>query len=247
MSVSYTKDFLVDSRDVDLTGNARPSAVLGYLQEAATLAAEQLHVSGPETRAKYNAFWMIVRMWVKLDEPLRWNESFTIHTWHRGAKGASSYRDFDIIKNGKVIGEAVSTWVLADCDNFSLMRMDRLGEFQSTGGGELCKDIKLHRVKLPAELPHEEARPMRYSDTDINNHVNNTRYADFACDALRMDRMPAGQFLSAMQIGYLAECRPGDLLTMQVGDLEDCRYVRGVDPDGVGRFEATVAFCEIKA
>ena len=105
MSVSYTKDFLVDSRDVDLTGNARPSAVLGYLQEAATLAAEQLHVSGPETRAKYNAFWMIVRMRVKLDQPLRWNESFTIHTWHRGAKGASSYRDFDLIKNGKVIGK----------------------------------------------------------------------------------------------------------------------------------------------
>jgi len=237
MSVSYTKDFLVDSRDVDLTGNARPSAVLGYLQEAATLAAEQLHVSGPETRAKYNAFWMIVRMWVKLDEPLHWNESFTIHTWHRGAKGASSYRDFDIIKNGKVIGEAVSTWVLADCDNFSLMRMDKLGEFQSTSGGELCKDIKLHRVKLPAELPHEEARPMRYSDTDINGHVNNAKYADFACDALHMEDRLDGKYIREFQLSYASQCMAGETVTLKTAAEGDTCWARGVGGDGKERFE----------
>ena len=39
MSVTYEQTFTVDSRDVDLTGCARPSAILGYLQEAATMAA----------------------------------------------------------------------------------------------------------------------------------------------------------------------------------------------------------------
>lgn len=51
---------------------------------------------------------------------------------------------------------------------------------------------------------------MHYSDTDVNGHVNNTRYADFACDAVELDRLPENQFLTEMQIGYLAECRRGD-------------------------------------
>lgn len=238
MSVSYTQDFLVDSRDVDLTGYARPSAVLGYLQEMATVAAGKLHVSGPETRAKYNCFWMIVRMWVKLDEPLRWNDTFTIHTWHRGAKGASSYRDFDIIRDGKVIGEAVSTWVLADCDDFSLLRLDKLEEFHTTDGGELCKSIKLHRVKLPAELPGEELRPMRYSDTDINSHVNNARYADFACDALHMEDKLDGKFIREFQLSYASQCMAGETVTLQTAVEGDSCWARGVGADGKERFES---------
>ena len=54
---------------------------------------------------------------------------------------------------------------------------------------------------------------MHYSDTDVNGHVNNTRYADFACDAVELDKLPPEQFLAEMQIGYLAECRPGRFWT----------------------------------
>ena len=85
---------------------------------------------------------------------------------------------------------------------------------------------------------------MRYSDTDINGHVNNTRYADFACDALDMDQLEQGHFLSTMQIGYLAECRPGDVLSIQTGEQEGGHYVCGLDREGKSRFEAELFFGE---
>ena len=96
--------------------------------------------------------------------------------------------------------------------------MRDLAEFQGTDGGELCKDIKLHRVKLPQVFDGREERAMRYSDTDINGHVNNTRYADFVCDALRLEGLPRSRFLSELQIGYTAESRAGDVLTLEVGE-----------------------------
>ena len=40
MGQFFEYEMTVDSRDVDGWGRCRPSAVLGYLQEAATLAAE---------------------------------------------------------------------------------------------------------------------------------------------------------------------------------------------------------------
>ena len=75
-------DFRVDSRDVDLFGHCRPSAVLGVLQEAATQAALALGVSGPEIKEKYNCLWMVTRNWVELDAPLRWNDLIQIGRAH---------------------------------------------------------------------------------------------------------------------------------------------------------------------
>lgn len=237
MSVIYEQSFLVDSRDVDLTGCVRPSALLGYLQEAATVAAMNLHLSGPETREKYHCFWMIVRMWVHLDTPLRWNDTLTVRTWHRGGKGASTYRDFDLFRDGKPIGEAVSTWVMADVDTYRLARLDTLEEFHGTDGGKNCKKILLHRVKLPPVLSGREERAMRYSDTDINGHVNNSKYADFACDALHLERLLPGKFVSEFQIGYLGQCRAGETIFVETGMQDGVCCAKGCGPEGDARFE----------
>lgn len=245
MSVTYEQTFTVDSRDVDLTGCARPSAILGYLQEAATMAALRLGVSGPETLKKYNCFWMVVRIWVHLDRPLRWNERFTVRTWHRGAKGASTYRDFDLICDGVTVGEAVSTWVLADRDTYKLLRMSRLEEFQGTDGGPLCKARTLHRVRMPEVMTGREDRALHYSDTDINGHVNNIKYADFACDALHLEDKLSGRFIQELQIGYLDQCHAGETITVETAAQDDVLYARGVGPGGAERFDCALTLAPL--
>ena len=148
------------------------------------------------------------------------------------------------LANGKPVGESVSAWVLADVESRKIMRLSAIRELDGTGGGELCKTRMLNKLRAPQQLRETERRLMRYSDTDINGHVNNIRYADFACDTLDMDRLEQDRFLSQMQIGYLAECRPGDLLTLETGEQEDGVYVRGTDQEGKPRFEAALGFAQ---
>lgn len=230
----------IDSRDVDPWNHCKPSGLMGILQEAAVAAACELHASRPEMMEKYNLFWMLARMWYRLDRPLKWNETLSIRTWHRGGSGASSYRDFDLFVDGKPVGEAVSVWVLADADTHRLARMSKIEEFQGTDGGELCKDKSLSRFKLPQEMAAAEHRAMHYSDTDINGHVNNVRYADFICDAIRMDQLGQDFYVSALQVDYLAECMAGETITLFTGEQDGLRYVRGADAAGKSRFEGAV-------
>ena len=229
-------DWTVDSRAVDMFDQCRPSAMLGYLQEAATLAALDLGASGPQVLEKYNCLWMVSKSWMELDAPLRWNERFTVRTWHRGALGASSYRDFDIYRDGKVIGQAVTLWVMVDVDSHKLFRMRDLAEFQGTDGGELCKDVKLHRAKLPQVFDGREERAMRYSDTDINGHVNNVHYADFACDALHLERHGQGKFVRTVQIDYVGECHAGETVAIDTAVQGDELFARGLGQEGDERF-----------
>lgn len=241
MSTFYEMDFRVDSRDVDLWGQCRPSAVLGCLQEAATQAALQLGVSGPEILKKYNCLWMVTRNWVELDAPLRWNELIHVKTWHRGASGASSYRDFDLFRDGKPIGQGTSVWVMVDAQERKLFRMKNLTEFQGTDGGELCKSIKLRRPAMPETFDSRTRRDLRYSDTDINGHVNNTHYADFACDSLHLERLGQGKFVRSLQIGYVSECQAGETIFVDTAVRGDELFARGEGEQGDERFDFTLA------
>ena len=213
--VVYECEYMVDSRDIDPWYHCRPSGLMGMLQEAATQAACALHVSRDEMLERYNSFWMLARLWYRLDVPLSWGDTVHIRTWHRGGRGASTYRDFDLFVNGQPVGEAVSTWVLADAATHRLARMSRITEFQDTDGGPLCKERTLSRVRLPETMEHADSRAMHYSDTDVNGHVNNVRYVDFLCDALHMERLGPSRFVSSLQVGYLAECvadKAGEIL-----------------------------------
>lgn len=234
----FEDTYRVGARDTDPFNQCRPSSILNFLQEAATDAAGELHVSRDEIVERYNCFWMLVRIWYRLDRPLHWDDNLTVRTWHRGGKGVSMYRDFDLYRDGERIGEAVSTWVLADLDTHKLKKLSEIEEFQLTTGGELCKDIKLHRVRMPEEMKVVEERLLHYSDCDINAHVNNVRYADFACDAIRLDQLGEGKYVSSCQISYLQECKPGETIALSVGHEGDIWYVSGADSTGTGRFEA---------
>ena len=245
MGTFYEGQFRVDSRDVDLFNQCRPSAVLGILQEAATQAALALGASGPEVLAKYNCLWMVTRSWVELDAPLRWNDVVDVKTWHRGASGASSYRDFDLFREGKPIGQGTTIWVMVDADSRKLFRMKELAEFQGTDGGELCKSVKLHRIPMPEEFDNRVRRDLRYSDTDINGHVNNIHYADFACDSLHLEELGRGKFVHSLQIGYVNECRAGETIWVDTAARGDELLARGSGEDGVERFEFSLTLADL--
>ena len=231
--------FTVDSRDVDGQNQIRPSALLGYLQEAAVQAALELGVDRDKMVEQHNCIWMLARMWYRMERPLHFNETVTVETWHRGGKGAAMYRDFDLFVDGEKVGEAVSVWVLADVDTRRLLRFSKVEAFQrDTTGGERCKTLQLSNLKPPEGLERAEDRRLYYSDTDINGHVNNVHYADFACDALHMERLGQGKYVSQLQVSYLSECQPGEIMELYTGREEDGCFVLGQDQAGKHRFTA---------
>ncbi len=238
----YEQKIPIDSRDVDGQGQCRPSALLGHMQETATQAAERHGFGRILMEEPYQAYWVLTRIWYRLDRPLYWGEELAIRTWHRGGKAATTYRDFDLLVEGEPVGEAVSLWVLMQRETGRIIKLSTVAGMARTDGGSRCKTITLSRLQMPDGLEPEEPRLLRYSDTDINGHVNNTRYADFACDALHMERRADGVFVSQMQIGFLGQCYPGERLELLTGRRDEARFVRGQDAQGKVRFDAMLVF-----
>lgn len=237
MDTFYEQTYPVCASDVDLFGHCRPSAVLRLLQEAATQAAGEIHLSGAEVREKYHAFWMLARIRYQLYRPVLWNEQVTVKTWHRGGKAAVMYREFDMFVEGEPVGQALSAWVLAGVDTRKLLHLAEVGESENSDGGSLCRTDTLRKLRLPQEMAIAEERKLHYSDTDVNGHVNNTRYADFLCDALDLQKIGEGKFVSQLQLCYLAECMAGETLRLRTGRVGEDWCVHGETPEGTGRFD----------
>ena len=237
----FEKTYTIRSTDVDIFGICRPSALLSFFQDLATDHALALHMDQDYLTEKYNAAWLLVRMWYRLERPLRMGEQITFRTWHRGAGGLILYRDFDLFAGEEPVGEAVSAWVVADRDNRKMLRPGLVENIAASPVPAVTKDRQLKLIRTPKNRKFIHKREVRYSDLDINGHMNNTRYADVIMDALTVEEL-RGRYVRELQLNYSMECGPGE--TMDISRLleEDSCYIDGCSEDGARRFEATLQF-----
>lgn len=228
--------------NTDLFGICRPSSIMDFMQETATEHTIRLGISAKELMEK-QAIWMLVRMRYTLFRPIRGGECLTVRTWGRPPKGVFVLRDFELYVGQERVGEAVSVWALGDLKEHTLLRAEDILPVYGTLELEHPMD-KPGKIRMPKEMDDAGERHIVYSETDINGHANNTRYADYACDAIHFENY-AGQYVRQMQITYSAECLAGQTVHMLSKREENCFYVRGVDKEGKSHFDIRMELAEI--
>lgn len=235
----YEKKVIINSRDVDGMGHCKASALLGYLQDASAAHTMLCGCGRKEMVARYNVFWMLTRIQVQLERPIRWLDELTIRTCHRSARGILLYRDYEMTVGSQYVGTACALWVLPDLQTRKLLNVTHtpIVELKETVGGLTPRIRKLTALHTPDDLTFVEDRLMRYSDTDVNAHVNNTKYADFACDALDLAARREGEFISELEITYHEECQPGERIRISTANIQPDQFVHGEGADRVSRFD----------
>lgn len=241
MDVFFENHYEIGSRDIDLFGHCRPSAVLELLQDTATKAADEIHISRADMLRQYHAFWVVSRLSYTLKRPLLFEENVAVKTWHRGGRGAIMYREYDLTVGGEEVGQALTAWVLVNADSRKLFRLSQVKEFEGTDGGSLCRSDTLSKIQLPPQLSFAETRQMRYSDTDMNCHINHCRYADFLCDAVNLEKqLKPSEFVSSLGLCYLSECKPGESISLYAKHIDNTFSVLGQDSENTERFRGNL-------
>ena len=129
-------------------------------------------------------------------------------------------------------------WVLANRMTKRPILLENLPELPSEDI-ETAKSITLSRITFPEHMELHDRRKLYYSDTDINGHINNTRYVDLACDAAELDKRPHGVFMQEILISYVNECFAGEELEIYRGKQDGQLYFHGVG-SADDRFDCTI-------
>lgn len=207
----WSEEYKIASYFVNLRGRAGLYAILNFIQDVGWMHARQMNV-----RLEPSQGWVFTRQSLTMDAWPKWNETITIKTWIRPPQSELFfYRDYEILIGDKKIGECTSTFSVIDMNTRKMVALDH-----NKLGAVYREDYS--RTESPEKIPWQtEAQEIakfevRNSDLDMNNHVNNTKYAQWILDAIPLDILKGDVHLQKYEVNFLAETRSGDQVNLQM-------------------------------
>ncbi len=245
--MKYTYKIKTNWHDTDANRNVRPSKIVEYMQETANRQCEVSGLPLEWLRDEKHLAFILGALSLNIYEPLHAYEDIEVHTWCKEAKSYIFNRYFDITRDGKLIAEATSTWVLIDLERKNMVRASAYdffdGCFYYDEPVDAEKLLPKARIAKDAEMREVGKRKISYSDIDYNMHMNNTHYPDMLCDYLsEMTDAENAHTVSQMSLSYLKESALGATLTVTRSEKDEDGIiaVRTLNEAGETCLEATV-------
>lgn len=213
-------DFSIKSYDSDQTGKLTLHTLFHFLQECAWDNA-LLNDFGFEFLESKNAYWVLSRILLQMDEYPSWRDDIKIKTWPKGTNGFFALRDFEIYKDDKVIGNVTTSWLILNKESKRPQRLDQFNFVHENFIRQNAIEKTLDKVAMPSELERVDERKVYYSDLDVNKHVNNATYVRWILDSYFSD---SENEITEFEINFLSELYLNDNFTVHTSTNEQEKF-----------------------
>lgn len=176
----------VKIHECDANGVLRFDLIFDLFQDLADTHAAAMGL-GYEYGISRGIGWVGANYAVKVERMPALNESFTLATWPSDKTLITGIREFSAIdKQGKPLFYASSQWALINLATKRPVKIE---------GNVPAYDILPERMvetafanpALPERTDFSAVFPVRWSEIDLNKHVNNTNYPLWASEAVPRD------------------------------------------------------------
>ena len=219
-----TYQFVAEPFHVDFTGRLTMGVLGNHLLNCAGFHASERGFGIAEINENHYT-WVLSRLAIELEDMPRQYEDFSINTWIENVYRLFTDRNFELQdKNGKTIGYARSVWAMISMEtrkpaDLITLHGNNLGQYVSD---RECPIDKPGRIKVSVDAPVEEYQT-RYSDIDINGHVNSIKYIEHTLDLFPMDTFKEKQ-VKRFEMAYVAESYYGDVLSFYLEEKNENEY-----------------------
>ncbi|MCK5201493.1 MAG: hypothetical protein KAR21_24235, partial [Spirochaetales bacterium] len=217
----------IHTYEVDIHNRLTIQALAQFLQEAATNHAALLGF-GVEYLLKNNRTWVLSRFAVEIEDLISLGATITIKTWPANTEKLFFIRDFEIKNsNGKIIGSATSYWIFIDTEKSRPVHPSKneiIFDYKDIKRGFNRSLTKLPALEnsLPSKLFH-----VRYSDLDLNNHVNNIKYIEWGMEGVDPDYRKK-HIPYSLEINFLSEAKYGDEVNLSMKQISSGDFLHSI-------------------
>jgi len=234
----YRKKFKVQGSEADFKQNLKLSSLFHYLASASTEHAEIIGV-GRNVVQSYGAIWVALRVKVEIKRYPKWNENITVETWPEQPNKFDFHRNYIFYdKDDNIIAKALNVWVLIDQESRKLKKSSLISsEFPPLDfpllNREKVLNCELGKIKSSGNLHKVYEKTVGYSDIDMNEHLNNSKYVDYIMDCFSVEQHKK-YFVKSIEVNYVREALPGDSIVLysDSSDFEqDIIYIEGINKE----------------
>lgn len=226
----WQKEYYLRASDFDKYHNIKPSAVLDLFQDAAGQHAVEIGVGFDEMISR-SYLWVLTKIKFKIISNPSLYQKVIVKTWPLAPNRLSYRREYCIEnENGERLIVGSSEWVVIHSEKRRFLSVPDLYPFTDGFHEELMFEGKLGKAHHDFEA---EGAPRRvdagFSELDVNNHVNNTKYANYVLDAIN----PSSSCrLDTFQIDYRKEVLQGEKLDIYHIFKDNIALAKGQNENG---------------
>jgi acyl-ACP thioesterase len=212
--------FHIESYVCDFTGKATLPVMGNFILDAASIHAQERGF-GYEDISRDNVAWVLSRLSVEIWEYPGYDRDLIVETWVEAVSRYFTQRCFRFMDGeNKVIGYARSIWAAIDVVtrrpvDIPAWRPDLAGYVD---GGRECPIEKMAKIPTIEGMEPAMGYSVRYSDIDINKHMNSVKYIEHALNVFDL-AVFREKNIRKFEIVYLAEGVFGDKLKLYKQDI----------------------------
>ena len=229
----YIIDTTILSGQCDSLMRFRTEAAFMTFQDMASRHAITMGVDDFSLLEKDNAMWVVSKTKVKVNKLPLWNDDVTVRTWPMGAEGVRCNRCYQIIRDGEVLINAMSEWVIIDATTRTLRKVETTS-YPNDVEWIKEKSIEERFRRFKDDFAEEDLvykRLVRSGDIDVTHHTNNVTYITMLLDTFSVKELE-NMTLKEMEVSYLNESFEGETLSIYRKVREDGTYFSIKKDDG---------------
>jgi acyl-ACP thioesterase len=166
-------------------------------------------------------FWVLSRLFVRMEEYPRWGDRIKVKTWLTGTGRLFALRQFSIADStGKILGTARSAWLVLDVKSRRPQKIEPIFKHLRHLFDHLPPSEEPEKLTAPVQPKSKKSYEVRYSDIDIHHHVNNIKYVEWILDSVPFEMNRTHQIYT-FEVNFLAESSYGDAISVQTETLQD--------------------------
>lgn len=242
MQTTYAQTLSIKSYETDISGRCRLSSLFLNMQELAAQHASLLGC-GREELVRHGIVWVLSRVHLEMFGYPKTKDELIATTWPGAVRAPFFPRYYRFTRpDGGLIGHAATSWLLFDIGSRRLARPSALKSPIPVDQGMEPPLPLPEKLVCPEHYDFAEYREVRYSDIDVNAHMNNARYVDWICDVFGADHFRSNA-VHSMKLSFNSEVLPGSKVALFRVSQGGAHYVRGMDAArNKNLFDALVTF-----
>lgn len=226
----FKREVTITSFFIDSSGNLSFPSLFLLFQDIAWEHAG-MQGFGFEQLKSQGLFWVLSRIHVKIDQLPQWGETVTLTTWSSGTDTVFALRDYTIHSlQGEKIISATSSWLIMDYQNRQPQRPDSIDRLVTKEPIKRATEVNAERIRV-----RQKATPINtyqttslFYDIDVNGHINNTRYIEWAINSLPHELLKTLK-VKNITINFLAEGFINQLCNISATQTTPNEYVLQVE------------------
>jgi len=196
----------ITSYHANFTHRLTPVSLLCFLQESAWRHANSRGFGWSHLAAR-DEFWVLAKMHIEIQRMPNWTERIRLETWGKMPELLTAFRDFELFdEENQSIIRAASSWHILNRQTHRPITLSHFADDFPIVTRHAIEE-KPQKIQIPsANAVESKIYTVMPSDIDMNQHVNNTRYVQWAMDCIDFD-FQKRHALCQISVNFLSEAK----------------------------------------